>query len=199
MTRFLSLAAVSLFAVPAFADGVAAPEPQPTIAAPAGQWTEFYGGLQLDFIDGDSTGAGDAEFDGTLFGIFAGYRHDFGSLVGGVEVDYVTGNGDFTPIDPAGPVFDMDYDSLLRIGAELGYDAGSFMPYATVGYVDLDFTLPTRAFADSGHFYGIGVDYRVTDRVIIGGEILQHEFSDFDVPNNDISVLVISLNVAYTF
>ena len=128
MTRLLSLAAVSLFAVPAFADGVASPEPQPTIAVPAEKWTEFYGGVQLDFIDGDSAGAGDAEFDGTLFGIFAGYRHDFGSLVGGVEVDYVTGDGDFTPIDPAGPVFDMDYDSLLRIGAELGYDAGSSCP-----------------------------------------------------------------------
>ena len=199
MQRISVLMAVFL-ATPAFAGGVTPSLPQRPVVTTDAQWTGGYAGLQFGSVDGESAGAGDAEFDGTLYGLFAGYRHDFGAVTGGVELDFMVGDGDFTPINPAGPVFGIDYNRILRVGAELGYDAGQVLPYATVGYAFLNLGRPVGDATGNGYFYGMGLDVRVTERVTIGAELLQHEFSDFNnTANNQLDVLTFGLNVAFTF
>ena len=188
----------------AFADGVTpAAQPTPPVVAPTpvSDWTGFYAGAQLETVlDGEAAGVGLAEFDGALYGLFAGYRYDFGSFVLGGEVDYNVGSGDFTSLVPAAPTFDLDYESLSRVGAEFGYDAGNVLPYATAGFASIELGLPTVTSDGSGYFYGLGLDFRVTDQIVMGGELLQHEFDDYnDIDGETLDALTFGLNIAYTF
>ena len=205
MIRALFIGTAFVFSANAvFAGGVGpAPQPTPPVVAPApvSDWTGFYAGAQLETIlDGEASGVGLAEFDGTLYGLFAGYRYDFGTFVLGGEVDYVVGSGDFTSITPAAPTFDVDYNSLVRVGAEFGYDAGNVLPYATVGFASIELGLPANTSDGTGYFYGVGLDFRVSDQIVIGGELLQHEFDDYnDIDGETLDALTFGLNVAFTF
>lgn len=83
----------------------AAPAPAAIMASGA-NWTGFYVGVTAGMgrtaglhtstspdlnpvCDGDGTSCGDLSGAGALFGLTAGYNHQFGSIVLGVEADYV--------------------------------------------------------------------------------------------------------------
>lgn len=57
------------------------------------------------------------------------------------------------------------------------------------------------SFESGGYFYGGGADYLITDRISIGGEILQHNFADFDgvFENVEMDILTVGINAAYNF
>lgn len=199
----LALAATAVTAAPALAGGTVEPVVMAPVAVPApapvADWTGFYAGVQLDFINGTDRGFGnDADFDGHLIGIFGGYRYDFGTIVAGVELDYMTGEGDFDVV--GGPTVDIDYDALHRIGVEVGYDAGPALIYATGGYASLELTIPGfSSDPEDGVFYGIGMDYRISDTWTVGAELLRHDFLDFAIDTNDLRATTLGLNVAFTF
>lgn len=194
-----------VLAAPAVAGGYVAPAtPAPAPYSPppvAGtDWTGFYAGGQVDFLRGTlSQGALNAELDGHLIGGFVGYRYDFGTIVLGGEVDYMTGNGAQSFV---GSSLDVDYDSLLRVGVELGYDTGAMLGYVSVGYVDLDVSPSAGGPSSSGDgvFVGVGIDYMISDSVTIGGETNFHRFEDFGgVTGLDLEALTIGLNLAFRF
>lgn len=200
--RILSLPIFTLLlSGPAFAGGVA-PDRTPVYSPPPvvaqTDWTAFYGGLQVETLDGE-TGAFD--FDGSLAGLFAGYRYDFGSITVGGEIDYVHGMFDLGSLTLGAAVFDLDYDvRVLRLGGEIGYDLGSVLPYATAGYADLQIEFDPLAVdaSDSGYFYGLGLDFQATDRILIGAEALRHEFSDFN-GGDDVGFTTLGINVGFAF
>jgi opacity protein-like surface antigen len=201
--RIIHLASVAaLVAAPAFAGGTAPPPAPPVVVAPVApstDWSGFYAGLQLDNLSGDLTSTGVADIDGTLYGVFAGYRHDFGTFVLGGELDYMVGDGTVAAGPLAGPI---DYDSLLRLGVEAGFDAGQALIYGTAGYADMEVTpagLTTES--SSGYFYGVGADFLVSERVVLGVEVLQHHFEDFSGPaaGTDVDALTVGLNLALRF
>ena len=148
-------------------------------------------------MNGDIAGN---EFDGTLYGGFAGYRYDLGDITIGAEIDYMVGEFDFGTFPFADNVVSLTYDAtLLRIGGEIGYDMGDFLPYLTAGYADLELEIAGLSAADNCFFYGIGADYRVSEQVTIGAELLQHEFDDFNSSGNNLSFTTFGINVAFTF
>lgn len=77
---------------------------------------------------------------GTDVGAFAGYRHDFGRLVGGVEIGRI---GDVTSAE-----------------VQLGLDMGRVLPYGLAG--------GAWAGGESGTIYGAGVDVRLGQRWLVG-------------------------------
>lgn len=184
MIRFLLAASVAVIAAPAFASDV-------RTAAKMTDWTGWYAGVQYDYLDGNLAIGGD--FDGDVYGLFYGYRHDFGNVVVGGELDYSIGD-----ITRAG--ITTDVSSLLRLGVEVGYDAGPALIYATVGYTHLDLKIGGASANDNGIYYGVGADFMVSDTISLGVEILRHDFNDFTTfPGNDIDFTSIGLNVAYRF
>jgi len=175
----------------AFAGGITEPviaaAPAPVMMTPvirSSDWTGFYVGGSLGQ---GNVGVGDAdEIDTSNYGFHAGYLYDMGTVVVGGELEY-------SALD-----FD-DFDaSVLRLKGRVGYDAGAFMPYLTVGGAKLTIEDGSDD-SDNGYFYGIGADYAVNDSIRIGAEFLQHEFSDFNDGGADISAQTMSLRVAYTF
>ncbi len=198
----IALTALGLvLAAPAFAGGYvepAAPAPAPVVPIPvaAPTWDGWYGGVQIEYGDGSVT-TGDT-LEGNLYGIFGGYRADLGNIVIGGEWDYVHG-GLESAANPANSA-----DTIFRSGLEVGYDAGALLPYATVGaaYIHLDVPGPVPPGFDRtgfGYFYGLGVDYAVTDNVTIGAELLQHEFEDLPIAGTDIDALTFGLNASFRF
>lgn len=158
-----------------------------TVAPVSGEWTGFYGGLQLGY--GDADGAAGLEGDNGTYGLHAGYDHDFGSFVLGAEVDYDKADIDLN--DGAAGI-----DNVARLKFKGGYDLGSTLVYATAGAVQADTTVGTQ----SGAFVGLGVSYQVTERYTIGAELLEHRFSDVGgTAGADLDVTTFNLRGSFRF
>ncbi|PYE83657.1 outer membrane protein [Pseudoroseicyclus aestuarii] len=199
MKSVAALIALPLTATAAFAGGMATPtvQPEPTVVAtPApvatvADWSGFYAGLQYGQGNAETDGAVadlDADFD--AYGAFAGYQRDFGRFVLGGELDYNT-------VDVDG--LDEDAD-LTRLRAKMGYDAGRFLPYLTVGaaQVSLDNTA-IGDISETGVTYGIGADYLVTDRFSVGAEYTRNQFDEVENTDIDLDTDMVQVRAAYRF
>lgn len=173
----------------------AAPAPAP-IAAPAPvsyDWSGFYGGAQIEYGDVDGEGPLAGEGDGALYGVFGGYRYDFGSFVLGAEIDLNAADIDLDD------TLDGSLDAVYRLGVEAGFDAGPALIYGTAGYAYAEADTAVGDLEGDGYFFGAGIDYLITEQVTIGAEILQHEFDDFDGTGVDISATTFGVNAAFRF
>lgn len=195
--KAVAVAILTTGATAAFAGDTDAPiitttPPAPTtpafVPARGNDWTGFYAGGSLGYADvtEDSDVFDD---DGFTYGIHGGYDYDFGTFVLGGEVE-ISG----FDISGAG----TDVDSVSRLKVRAGYDAGDFLPYFTTGIAQLD-TSGGLSGDDTGAFYGVGLDYAFTDDIRIGGEILEHEFDNFDGSDLDFDATTVSLRIAYEF
>jgi outer membrane immunogenic protein len=183
---------------PVFAGGTTEPIPEPdvvaapvAIAQPSVDWSGFYAGAALGYGNVDSTG-GALDGSGALGGVLAGYRYDFGSTVAGVELDYDTSDVNLN----AGA---DSLDDVARLKLMAGYEFGRALVYGTVGAAQASATVGGVGLSDTGYFGGLGVDYAVTDRIGVGGELLQHSFDNFDGSGVDLDVTTVKARVFLQF
>ena len=181
----LATAALALASAPALAGS---PEPapvEPIIAAPAPvstspDWTGFYGGVELGYGNFDSSlGSSEDEFIGGLVG---GYDWDLGDWVVGVGADY-----DFTS---------GDIDQLFRAKLRGGYKVGDGLIYGTGGYAYAD---AGSLGADDGYFVGAGYEHLISQSFSLGGEVLYHEFDNFNSTTNDVEATTVQLRGTFRF
>jgi len=192
-TALLSFAAA---AGPALAGNLDAPvvTPPPAPMAPpvmvntGGDWTGFYAGGSLGYATASEDDPATFDADGVTYGLHAGYDYDFGSLVLGGEL----GISGFDVEDGANSV-----DTVSRAKLRAGYDAGSYMPYLTVGVAQLD--VGGLNLDDTGPVYGLGMDYQFTDSIRIGGEVLKHEFNNFAETGLDFDATTAAVRVSFDF
>jgi len=183
-----ALAAVS--AIPAAAQQATLTE-QSVSTMGMGDWTGLYGGVSLGY--GDVTGStvlGD-DINGTTYGVFAGYQRDLGTVVVGGELEW-------SGTEWTDETIGLDVDSVARAKVRLGYDAGAFLPYATIGAAQVA-TSGAVDDDDTGMFYGAGIDYSLGNGIVLGAEILQHEFDDYADTGIDVSATTVTARVAYSF
>lgn len=158
----------------------------------------------------------DLEADGFVVGAHAGYNAQFGNFIGGVyaDIDYTSLDIELDAVAPAlaapntfnGDVAEVD-GFIARGLLKGGVAFGRVMAYAQggVAYANLDLNdvaadVNAGALAvgvdlntvdieiDSfGFAVGGGLDFAVTDRILVGGDYLYHRFSDFDVDVNNTS------------
>jgi outer membrane immunogenic protein len=197
MKSIAAIFTAAIVAGPALAGGPVAVEPEPVIAAPAPvlvtspDWGGFYAGGQLGYGDVDSNGAG-LDGNGWLGGIHGGYRWDFGQFVFGTELDY-----DAADISLGGGAGSLD--DVTRAKLVGGADLGSSLLYATTGYAYATAEAGTQSLSDDGWFYGGGLTFAVNDQWTIGGEILQHDFGNFDGSGIDFDALTATARVGFRF
>lgn len=149
-------------------------------------WTGGYIGLQLG--SGDVIASGEnasAEIDVDSAGLHAGYLQDLGTFVVGGELSFDSVSADD----------DGDTD-VIRLRGRFGYDLGKFMPYVTLG--------AARASGDgvseSGISYGIGAEYRVTEKFNLGLEYSRTTFNDIDnIDGLDLDLDLIQIRGSYRF
>ncbi|WP_299558231.1 porin [uncultured Sulfitobacter sp.] len=191
ITTFAALSGLA-FGSAATAGNLADPVVETPIAQPVyeatpivGDWTGFYGGLNLGYADVD--GPGDADGDNGTYGVHIGYDYDFGNFVLGGELEY-----DKIDVDLNGAA---TADDVARIKLRGGYDLGKTLIYATAGSARVDTTLGD----DTGAFVGIGAVYKVTDTFTIGGELLEHQFDDINGTGVDADATTFNLRGSFRF
>ena len=203
MKRTTTIASIALIASSAFAGAAAAGSledttveapvftPAPTPVAVDGDWTGFYTGLQLGYSDAEIDNG--LEGDNGSYGFHAGYNYDFGRFVLGGELDYDKTDID---LDDAAGVTQGSIDSVARAKIKGGYDLGSTLIYATGGYARADTSLGD----EDGAFYGIGMDYKITEQYSVGAELLEHKFDDVNgVSGDDADVTTFNIRGSYRF
>lgn len=199
MKKIFAVPATAAFALmaglsaPALAGGFVEPAPEPTIApvavAPAGtDWTGGYVGGRLGFGDGD---VGGDEGDGVMYGLGAGYDYDFGNWVLGGLLNYDQSE---IELDSGGEI-----ENVMRLGLRAGPDLGRTLLYGTAGAAWADATVGGAGLSDNGWFAGVGLDYLLTDQWTIGGEILTHQFDDFDSTGLDVDATTAHLTANFRF
>lgn len=198
LTFALALAGPLLAASQGFAGGLAEAAPEPVIsapqpvyaAAPAANWTGFYIGGQLGYANVNASPAAQ-DGDGFLGGLHAGYRYDLGRAVIGAEVDH-----EFASID-LGRTGQLD--NVTRLKGSVGADLGRMLVYGTGGAVFADASLAGSSRSDVGWFAGIGVEYAVTERILVGGEVLTNQFGGFDKSGIDLNATTAMARVSFKF
>jgi len=177
MTGKIILASV----VAVFAAGTA-------MAQSSGNWTGFYGGLQLGYADIDTNVSG-VDGDGAIGGIILGYDYDLGDWVVGAGFDY-----DWTGINLTSGV---EVDNVWRVKARAGYKViPQGLLYGVGGFAEAG----TNSLGDEdGWFLGAGYEQIVAPNVSVGGEILYHEFNNFDRTGIDVDATTIQVRAAYRF
>jgi opacity protein-like surface antigen len=197
MKSIAALFTAALVAGPALAGGPTVVEPEPVIAAPppvvepSADWSGFYAGGQLGYGDVDSNGGG-LDGNGFLGGIHGGYRWDFGQFVFGTELDY-----DTVDISLGGDTGSLDDVTRLKLSG--GADLGNSLLYATTGLAYASASVGPQSLSDDGWFYGAGVAFAINDQWTVGGEILQHNFNNFDGSGVDIDALTATARVGFRF
>ncbi|WP_109468373.1 outer membrane protein [Albibacillus kandeliae] len=207
MRKYLFALVAVPFATPALAGSLAEPvqEYTPVVVAPQApvyDWTGFYGGLQLGTsVDGSlESGGASVDADADLYGVTLGYRKDFGGFVLGGGIDYMMGDGSIDV--PGGGTSDFDVDHLARIGVKGGKSFGRTLVYGTLGYADTKLTdSANNSVSSDGYYYGVGMDYMVSEHFTIGGEVLKHKFDSFDdsLADANLDMVTVGLNLAYKF
>ena len=156
-----------------------------------GNWTGFYLGAQLGLSTGElSYGGSSIDDNATVYGFHAGYNHDFGMWILGGELEHSIANYDTLGVD-------IDTDTT-RLKARGGYDMGRSLLYGVVSYGDLDFEIPAIAYSgsDNGFGFGLGVDFKATENIIIGVEYLNESF---EIDGTDVDVNSLSLRASFQF
>lgn len=196
MTTILA-ATTSLMAAPVFAGSADEPMEEPVIEAPAPvstspDWTGFYGGGQLGFASVDT----DAGVDGSgmIGGLTAGYDYDLGNnWVLGAGLDY-----DFADVDledGAGTTVGT-LEEVFRAKLRGGYKIGDGLLYGTGGYAHAD---TDNLGSDDGWFAGAGYEHMVTQNVSVGGEVLYHQFDNFDGSGIDVDATTVQARATFRF
>lgn len=196
LTSLAPIAMTAALAAPALAGNLEEPIVEEVVTTPApvvnygADWSGFYTGLSFGTGSGTSeTAGGDTDFDiNNNIGAQAGYLWDNGSLVYGGELAYNSLN-----LEANGTEDDGD---VLALKGRLGYDAGSFLPYATAGYANLN----SNGESGDGYVLGAGLEYAATENIRLRGEYLNHQFDDFgDTAGTDVKADTFSLGLNYAF
>lgn len=153
----------------------------PAEAAPPTPWTGIYFGANGGYFPSDIVVESDVfpRFSqpqkGPAVGVQAGYNHQWGSLVVGIEADlsYLSlrgdvSNSDFVPFGSVRP----------RLGLDLN---GYLMPYTTVGVSYMRVTFDGGTSAGLGYVWGGGVAARLGNNWSLFGEYLQGEQDIYQV------------------
>ena len=154
-------------------------------------WTGAYGGISAATQTGthsyDGGGPGDVyDLEGPAFGAFGGYMWASGNLVYGAEAAVSFGGVYEMTLDGATSYKDeYEYDRFFDLKGRLGYAAGNFLVYGTLGVSrtvfqsDIDGDDPLN-INTNGLIYGLGADYKVTERYFVGAEYLRRNYDFFD-------------------
>ncbi len=150
-------------------------------AIPA-NWSGFYGGLSASSYRGQTTktiGGISTVFalsTKSAVGVFAGYNWQNGNLVLGGELAYTDPDQGHV-LAPATRV-NNTFDAKLRAG----YATGKTLFYGVLGGSSASMSNGGTTVKLSGLSYGIGVDYALTEKVVIGAEYLMRDLKGTSAP-----------------
>ncbi|ABL71164.1 porin family protein [Paracoccus methylovorus] len=167
-------------------------------AAPAlshsNTWTGFYAGMQMSYSDFSVNRDGVDDATGGVYGIHAGYNHQLHNnmVIGGeITFDHSSADNDVWQVE-----------RLMTVRAKVGYAHNNWLVYGLAGYAHVRTEGADRAHGKSGGaVFGIGADYAVSDKWLVGGSWEGYRFSDFknDPDNMEVDGGSVRFRVSYRF
>lgn len=203
----LVAAGVLLSSTAAFAaDAIVYEEPAPAaVYDPVFNWTGLYVGIQGGYawINADVPGLGDEDFDGGVFGAYAGANWQHGDWVFGIEGDVAytwTENTYFG-------VYDAGTDWQGSIRGRVGYAIDRTLIYGTGGLAIANAYIEGPGIDESdtmtGWTVGAGVEHAFTDNLIGRVEYRYTDFGDIGidgiVDDIDVDQHTLRVGIAYKF
>lgn len=134
----------------------------------------FYIGLEIghSFSDavqneqnGGTGGFGTYDLDeGLVWGAFAGYNFQNGSLVYGGELRYLS-------LDIEDPLALYTIDSVVEARARVGFAASdAILLYGAIGYSSASAEIGATSFNMTGLNYGVGAEYNINEQFFVGAD-----------------------------
>jgi outer membrane immunogenic protein len=176
------LASIAAGAGSAAAADLAVKAPPPGLApAYLSDWAGFYIGINGGFGWGETKFDEDPAFNakprGGIFGGHAGYNWQYGSVVGGVEVDF-----DGADLKQTVLGIENKIDELASARARLGYVVSpALLAYGTAGagwghFVE---SVPGASIGttDFGWVAGAGLEYKLVGNLLLRAEYLHYDFA----------------------
>jgi outer membrane immunogenic protein len=169
------------------------------IEAPAAyDWSGPYIGLHAGYLWGDVDvdedevpAASGGNIDGFVGGVLAGFNYQWDPLVLGIEGDFgftdVDGNGVAAPPDDD---FSYELNWNAHVRGRLGFALDRILIFAAGGLaiadLDIDQDEPTQTKGTTYYGYSIGggIDYALTDEIIVRAEYLHDEYDEEDYSEN---------------
>jgi len=202
----LSAAALLALASPALAGGptIVEPDPVPTVMpepAATTDWSGLYAGLSY------GRSSGDLDFDpvpaqsldsGNATALYLGYLWQRNNLVYGGELAYTRLKDNFVTGFTC-----CEVDRSIDLKGRVGMAANRVLFYGVLGYSMSSYDEGSGNWDPSGLSYGLGVDFRATQRLNIGLEYLARDLNG-DNPNGlgqevNIDLDTVSLRVGLSF
>lgn len=144
----------------------------PDIAPERFGWTGFYAGATGGYAwmsDIDYSFAPPLRSSGEdwVYGVYAGYLHQFGNFVVGAEGEFLNLDIQFEGL----PVFAEESYSVRARG---GY---AFDDFLVTGHAGMSYVTTNIGLEDWAWTVGLGLDYAVTDNIVVGASY-SHMWSD---------------------
>jgi outer membrane immunogenic protein len=114
--------------------------------------------------------------DASAAGFMLGYRGDFGSFVGGVELASTAGINMQQVGFPGWRFLSMTDARVMA-----GYEFGNALVFGSAGATHSTFTDGGTIYNYNGWNAGIGVDYLISDNAFIGAEIVHRDLKRTDL------------------
>lgn len=157
-------------------------------------WTGFYAGGAIGYgwlsdVDYSFVPPLRSSGEDWVYGVHAGYLHQFGNFVVGVEGEYLKLDIQFEGL----PVYAEDAYTVRARGG-YAFDRFLFTGHAGASYVTTNIGLEDWAWV-----VGAGIDYAVTDNVTIGANYTHMRSDSYDDTLIDAEIDVITARVGVKF
>lgn len=182
--------------------GSAAAQAADPVAVPAQtaayDWSGFYLGAVGSYGFGEDDWSADGHFDldGAAFGGgVIGYNHQWDNFVVGAELV-----GLFGQMQESGYP-DYTYEALVDVKARAGYAVDRALFYVAGGYSFARFDEDGDDFDLHGYNIGGGIDFALTENVVLGAEYAFRGLNGDSASNQDVDgkVSTISAKLTYKF
>lgn len=159
-------------------------------------WTGAYAGLSagygwLEDVDYGQTPPFPDQGEDWIFGGHLGYLHSFGNFVVGAEAEAMRLDINYDVYD----FITVENSYALKLRAGYAVDRFLFTGHAGAVYATTDF----MGLKDWGWTAGVGVDYALTDNIVLGAQYTHYEFKQFDTSQIDAEMDLATLRIGYKF
>lgn len=211
MKKVVSLTAALILSLPVTAMAADAiqdytPPPAPVVEVPTFSWAGGYLGVSAGYMFDNTTRATASDLTGNQFsrrfikgtdgfvgGIYGGYNFTADNFVYGLEanIDYADSDNKRDTFRGAATTHsDIGLNGALR--ARLGYSVDRALIYATGGLAIADIEYKAtdlsgtakKSSTETGYTVGAGVEYAVTDNVLLRTEYAFSDYGDKNVSTN---------------
>ncbi|KFB08437.1 outer membrane protein [Nitratireductor basaltis] len=159
-------------------------------------WTGAYAGLSagygwLEDVDYAQTPPFPDEGEDWIFGAHAGYLHSFGNFVVGAEAEAMRLDINYE----AYSFITVENSYAFKLRAGYAFDRFLLTGHAGAVYATTDF----MGLEDWGWTAGAGIDYAVTDNIVVGAQYTHFEFEQFDTSMIDATLDLATIRIGYKF